>query len=70
LKNLARDAGTLAAKDTAPSAHCDFHLNQVVQVPDHVSPFQLPLLALAAQRAAQFSLKKIDFAVALSTLSN
>src|ERR1035437_3561420 len=45
LKALARHAGSLAAKNVTFAADRDFHLNEVVQIPDHVGPFQLPLLA-------------------------
>src|ERR1035437_348183 len=45
LKDLARHAGSLAAKNVTLAADRDFHLNEVVQIPDDVGPFQLPLLA-------------------------
>src|SRR5664279_645679 len=45
LKDLARHAGSLAAKNVTFAADRDFHLNEVIQIPDHVGPFQLPLLA-------------------------
>ena len=44
LEYFARHAGSLAAKDAALSADRDLHLNQVVQIPEHVG-FQFPLLA-------------------------
>src|ERR1017187_9187118 len=45
LKHFARRAGSLAAKNVTLAADRDFHLNEVIQIPDHVGPFQLPLLA-------------------------
>src|SRR5450759_2073616 len=45
LKDLARHAGSLATKNVTLAADRDFHLNEVIQIPDHVGPFQLPLLA-------------------------
>src|ERR1035441_5011901 len=45
LKRLARHAGSLATKNVTLAADRDFHLNEVIQIPDHVGPFQLPLLA-------------------------
>jgi hypothetical protein len=44
LKDLARYAGSLAAKDVALSADRNFHLNKVVQTADYVGPFQFPFL--------------------------
>ena len=38
-------AGSLAAQNVTLAADGDCHLNEVVQIADHVSPFQLPLLA-------------------------
>jgi len=43
-KDLAHHAGSLASKNVALSADRDFHLNPVVQIPDHVGPFQFPFL--------------------------
>ena len=45
LKDLARHAGSLTAKDVPLAVGRNFHLNQVVQIADYVSPFQLPLPA-------------------------
>src|ERR1035437_7013486 len=45
LKHLARHAGSLAAKNVTLAADRDLHLDEVIQIPDHVGPFQLPLLA-------------------------
>src|SRR5665647_47546 len=45
LKNLTRHSGSLAAKNVTLAADRDFHLDQVVQIPDDVGPFQLPRLA-------------------------
>src|ERR1039457_2982348 len=45
LEHLARHAGCLATKNVTLAADRDFHLNEVIQIPDHVGPFQLPLLA-------------------------
>ena len=45
MKNLARYAGTLAAKDIPLAADRNLHLNKVIQIADDVSPFPLPLLA-------------------------
>ena len=52
LKYLARHAGGLAAKNVTLAADRDLHLNDVAQIPDHVGPFQLPLLA--SQMVFQF----------------
>src|ERR1035437_10495012 len=40
LKRLARHAGSLATKNVTLAADRDFHLNEVIQIPDHVGPFQ------------------------------
>src|ERR1035441_5890443 len=45
LKCLARHAGSPATKNVTLAADRDFHLNEVIQIPDHAGPFQLPLLA-------------------------
>ena len=59
LKDLARYAGSLAAKDEALSADRNFHLNKVVQIADYVGPLNhAGLVSVAARAPCDHRLKR------------
>src|SRR5271165_3718247 len=74
LEDLARPARSLTAKNVTLAADRDFHFNQVVQVPDDVGPFQLPLLALLLRKELEDRLarkeRKLEWADIIRDLDN